>query len=299
VDASRDARVLELEDRLLDEPGDVLTSQVWADRLCELGDPRGELVALDRAIAQALAGAEPTLAQELSQRRALFFREHFLEVFDRPGGFPFRERYQGRSLLLATVARRQLPECFFRVQRFVRQLTDMESPVGLRLLSVDMQLARSRQGDAPDLDRQFCEALRPAEISRGSQAWHLWRTTPEVALHDEGRLRDLLELTPEAAVLYRFRMVWPGTKDRLPYQESGHYPGDGDEPLTSTMTYSVAEGLNGSFFLPFEDPDDPVFGLVRDSISLRLGPLLGKDFLNHLTVLEPSSDGRQLIPRGG
>ena len=291
--------MLELEDKLLERPGDMLASQVWADRLCELGDPRGELVALDHGITLALTAANPAHALDLSARRAELYREHFAEIFDRPGGYPFRDRYLGRCVIYApfTFRRPSLQAEFPRLQLFARQLTTVEGPTGVRLVDMDRPAGSPAPGEPGRLELQFRQALEPAKVTHSDDLWYVWRTEPAQPLADEALLGELAARTPSVTLMYRFQLTWPGTKVPLPYQESGHYPGEGSDQLTSMLSFSGGAGLQGSFFLPFEDPADPAAELVRNAARLRLEPLVGAGFLESVTVLEPSADGAQLVPR--
>jgi hypothetical protein len=73
-----------LERRLAVAPADAGLLQVYADALLDRGDPRGEVLQLERAFANDPA------AKELDRGLTKLLERHFHALVGRPGGWPFR-----------------------------------------------------------------------------------------------------------------------------------------------------------------------------------------------------------------
>lgn len=228
--ASSSSNLAELEGRLRADPFDVATAQVWADHLQDQDDPRGALMALDLAIASATRDR----MLELSATRAELVAKYRKLMFGKPGGWPFRDKYLGRTFLVfGTTWRAMLrgkPETVRdKVLGFLEQCTNCTEP-----------------GDT------------------------------------------------ELMVNASFKLVWPGTKLVLPYQEDGHYP---EAFGGSSISVKLSEGkLVLGLRFPFERFDDPGFLEVHRAI----GDTLNKSTLTAtgFSTATPTVDGKKMKFKG-
>src|SRR5688572_8569105 len=85
----------ELQARLRENPVDEVTAEVWADSLIDRQDARGEVIALELALRRA----DPERALELSGTLATFVAANRKALWNKPGGFPYREKYRGRTII--------------------------------------------------------------------------------------------------------------------------------------------------------------------------------------------------------
>jgi hypothetical protein len=97
-------------------------------------------------------------------------------------------------------------------------------------------------------------------------------------------------LVPNNVLEASFRLTWPNTRCRLPYQEAEHYP---TEALTSTVRMNLASGkLALGLLLPFESFVDPGFVEVYAAIEETLGKLVLP--ATGFSKVTPTADGKKM-----
>lgn len=308
LDGTAARGVEEFETRLREAPDDAEASQVWADALCERGDPRGEHVALEHAIRGA---SDPAAALELSGRQAALFQARAKEIVGRPGGFPFQERYRGRRLIRFVSdwnhrVRGDDPLSHLRrLHAFALAATDALRPrlVTLQPLSwfeADRLLAgpRERVEPASDRERAIARILPGAQmVEVEGRRVFLDDADRERAL-EEGALEALCAALGQGMVAYRFLFTAEGTRTPLPHQEHGHYPGAFAPPgamLFSRAALGVGDRrLDLSLHFPFESFEDPGFLRLVDALEETLGKVLTPGRFGQSS---PSADATRLIDK--
>ena len=296
----------ELQARLRADPRDATTSMVWVDLLGVRGDPRGEHLALEHAI----AAADPERGLELSRAQAAVCGEHRQGIWHRPGGFPFREKYRGRDLVAFRSDHRHRirgkpPTILDRLQRFVNHVTDVRGPSDVHLgraitdRVVDAARALPTALPATALETELVRVLGDAAVV--VDADHVQqrvtrvarRALPTIPLADEAGFRQLCVAHPDLTLVYRFQLTWPGTRIPLPHQEGEHYATG--EPLASWLVlYLARNDLSLCLQFPFESFSAPGFLAIYDAICTTLGRVLTP---SRFLKLAASADGKHLVQR--
>ncbi len=266
----------ELQARLRIDPTDAVTAAVWADLLSGRGDPRGEHLAVELAIATA----EPVRALELSAAQAALFRDHRPALWNKPGGFPFREKYRGRTAIgfrsgWDHYIRGTTESLVERVQQFAQHVTTARAPHELYPGNRERQIdERAKRTALSGNLAQVAEALGGNTIGLVDKVGiALRRYLPAEPVADEDALIAACAADPDLTLAYRFQLTWPGSTVPLPYQEADHYPPA--TALTSTLSIYLRERLLRLVMLfPFEDFTDPRFLEVYEAISDTLGHVM-------------------------
>ena len=275
-DASTDG---ELQTRLRAAPDDATTAEVWADSLIDRQDPRGELIALELAILRA----DPERALELSRTQAALVTAHRKALWNKPGGFPFREKYRGRHAFAFASAwdhtmRGSRENILDRVQSFVETATDVRAP----------RTARAR-------DRAVASKL--AAALGGSVTQHrdregtvLDRAATHEPIADLDALREL-GLVEKVVLVYDFRLAWPNTGIALPHQEGAHYAGG--EELRQRLEIALdASRLQLALTFPFESVGDSRLAELYEAMCDTLGRVFTP---SRWLAVTPSADGKKLV----
>jgi hypothetical protein len=283
----------ELQARLRADPWDATTSMVWADLLGTRGDPRGDHLSLEHAIATA----EPERALELSHAQAALCRDHRKQLWNRPGGFPFREKYRGRELVAFGSdwnhkIRGKLASIVDRVQDFANHVTDVAGPAEVhfgrvRDLGAIDAVAREPRGD---LEASVLDALGGASLFEGPFAR---RANPADPLADDAAFRALCVAHPTLTLIYRFQLTWPGTRILLPHQEGEHY--SGGEPLSGRLAIYLDDShLSLVLKFPYEGFDSEGFVTMYEAIGSTLGRVLTP---SRFQTIASSADCKRMVSR--
>jgi hypothetical protein len=269
---------------------------VWIDLLGVQGDPRAEHISLEHAI----AAADPERALELSRAQAEVCREHRKAIWNRPGGFPFREKYRGREHVAFQSdwdhkIRGKVATIFDRVQRFTNHVTDVQTPL-------QIQFGRPRDVEALEpteptsaLEEQVIATLGNAAVYAGGakDPRVVVRDVARVPFADEDGFRALCIANPQLTAIYRFELVWPGTRIVLPHHEGAHYA-DGIA-LTSSLSIHFAEReLKLMLRFPFESFEAPGFVDLYETICDTLGKVMTPTRFHTFT---PTADGNRMTRR--
>jgi hypothetical protein len=281
----------ELQARLRENPGDESTAEVWADSLIDRQDPRGELIQLELAIRRA----EPERALELSRALAAHVASHRKALWNKPGGFPFREKYRGRSAITFSSdwnhTMRGKPDGFFdRVQSFVETVTDARAPryvyIGRRFFDPE----HAEPATSP-LASQIAAALGGDVVQRADRdGAFVERTAVRDPIADPDALRALCASQP-LTLAYEFRLAWPNTGILLPHQEGEHYAG-GAELADGLRILLPGHSLQLSVTFPFESTADPRFVELHEAMCETLGRVFTP---SRWVALDPSADGKKLV----
>lgn len=181
----------QLEQLVRGQPWARERAAVLADALSEGGDPRGRVMAIELAIA---AEADPARAASLDAELHELL-ERSPQLHQRPGGFPWRERYSSRG-----------------VRRFVLAATLTRESRFAELVDLLFELPRLRL--EPD-DAHQLDALAAAVGGH---------TTPNFAVVSLSRRElDVARLfTAGGTIAFRFsvwaKLRWPGHAQALPFQ---------------------------------------------------------------------------------
>lgn len=303
--APRDERSDPIEAAVRARPEDAEASQVWADRLCERGDARGEVLALEHA----LRAAPPEQARALSARLAALLRERRSDVWGKPGGFPFREEYLGRRLVRFASA---LPHRmrgvwgqsqFLRLHAFAQRLTDVRRPeflVGPILageLDGVLGSARTLVEPANDQEKWLALLLEDSRLVEAGGKRLFVCERRDLPLSKDA-LEGLVGALEGGTIVYQFHLTWPGTGVALPYQESSHYSGAPEGPdgmLPNRIALRLYDrALEMSLHLPFESFEEPGFLRFVDEVEQTLGKVLTP---TQFSVLSPAKGGRTMKAR--
>lgn len=144
--------VTELREALILNPADRDAARVLADAWQDLGDPRGELLALEVAIAEA----RPERAVELSEalERAMSKRG-MAKSLKLPGGFPYRSSFLHRpSVLWQLTGALERPLSFAEMEESLRSVARLHNPrlqSPERVLSMDEARAHRWARPAEDM----------------------------------------------------------------------------------------------------------------------------------------------------
>jgi uncharacterized protein (TIGR02996 family) len=242
----------EAEARLIAAPDDVAATLVHADRLLADGDPRGELIALEHRLHDE---RDPVTRAALDARAATLLDHARDAVWARPGGFPFRARWRGRSFMrfegsVAQLGRDGTIAAYARVRRFLEELTDCLAPRAIDT-PVDTRLPLDGYTRLPSWRRETARWLGDGAPARSRHQELAALVATPLALH------------------YRFRFVAPGTRVLLPYQGPGWYAHG--LPLDSSLSLDCAHGSLALFLqLPCDNNDE--LRRLYDAIIARLGP---------------------------
>jgi uncharacterized protein (TIGR02996 family) len=255
-----------LEVALAAAPDDAATALVYADALGAAGDPRGELIALEHA----LRGPADAATREALEARAAELLDHDrARIWDRPGGFPFRRRWRGRS--------------YFRLDRTFR-LVEPLAPARAFLAAVTDCIAPHRV-DAPVRCNDALAALgfEPVTTSELRTAPWALRTRPARSLHDD------IAALGNGGVRHHYRFLITDDGAPRPFQRPGWYAhGRG---LGSELVVYLDRGeLSLDLSLPFERFDDPGFVAFRQAAAVLLGDPAHRGGYTHL-VPGPYGDG--------
>jgi hypothetical protein len=285
----------ELQTRLRADPLDATTSMVWCDLLGTRGDPRGEHISLEHAI----VGAEPARALELSRAQAEVCAAYRKGIWNRPGGFPFREKYRGRDYVAFASdwghkIRGTSATIVQRAQKLANHATTVAGPceVYRGRLPVDTGEAVPVAATGA-LELELVRVLGDAAMYQSSDLRFARREHPEQPLADPERFVDLCSSFPQLTLAYRFELVWPGTRIPLPHQEGDHY--SGGAPLASRLAVYLDENwLSLDLRFPFESFAHPGFLACYDAITSTLGRVLTR---SRFLTLTSSADGKRMISR--
>jgi hypothetical protein len=155
-------RTVELERRLRETPDDEASARVLSDVLQEDGDPRGEVMALELAIAHE-PGVDRATSLDLSHAKLMRSR---VGLKKRSGGYPFRSVMGARGFTRVSAAFRIDAEPFVALARRVlvsEGINRLEvHQRGLRVDEVMHELGAQREGVVWRRDQAFTvEELRP------------------------------------------------------------------------------------------------------------------------------------------
>jgi len=243
-----------LEARLVERPDDDEAALVLADHLLASGDPRGELIALERAIARATD--EDALAAAVA-RAAQLVDDERLRVWARPGGFPYRRRWVGRPFATTRAVVARANDAAFRraLVRFLDELTDTRAPASVR---------------ADEPTPAVVEALRAVGLTAVDARARRWRA-PEAPISVEPLLASL----PDGAALnLQFEFLWSAAAigaGCVGLQADAF----GERALVSSLAFDLPSGaLTLDAKLPLRRADDlaPVRAWRR-AVEERLGRL--------------------------
>ncbi|MFO0547674.1 MAG: hypothetical protein U0271_04750 [Polyangiaceae bacterium] len=288
----------ELELALRENPNDEATSRVWADLLAERGDARGRLVALDHAIRDA---ETPERALELSAERGALFHLHRKAIVGKAGGFPFCERYLGRSAIgWSTSWRARLrggPRArWSRLVALLRAITDARAPRVhfSNAVELDGQEKFTKLDPETPLQREIARVFGVSFVlaaELGDDQREVFADAAPDAAIDLDALGLIVEKhADELSFSTRFRLLHPKTRVLLPYQEPGHYPPGVD--ADSYVILNADGGLYLSFFFPFESFEAPLFSSTYDAIAGAIGAnMLTPTGFNELS---PTADQKKL-----
>jgi len=285
----------ELLARLRTDPADAITCEVWADLLASRGDPRGEHLSL----ALAIRNAEPARALALSRAQATLCREHRKALWNRPGGFPFREKYRGRSHVAFRsdwnhkVRGTRVDALVDRLQAFATGVTTVPAPQVVHLGYRRFDVAEARPLEPDPLLAELVGVLGGGAVLRDEHGAFVRRSRPDEPLPDPDAFRASCVSLADVTLDYTFQLAWPQTTLALPYQEGEHYA-DG-APLTGRLRLH----LDGrSIFLalpyPFEDFADPGFVELHAAICATLGRVFTP---SQWLVRTPTADGKRMTSR--
>lgn len=287
----------ELQARLRATPADTEILRVWADLLATQGDPRGDHVALEVAVAES----GPERAFELSRDVASHLREHRAAIWGKPGGVPYREKYRGRHVVAFQsdwshrVRGSSVEALVERLQRFANHVTDQRGPTEVhvgRYLDDGPAIATIAMQPLP-LERDLVNVLGDATALTHEHGRFVRRSRPEEPLAYERGLRDVCVAHPDITLHYVFRLTWPGTRVLLPHQEGEHYAAG--EPLVGRLAIHLADRqFNLALRFPFESFEDDGFLVLYDAICKTLGRVMTP---SRFLTLTPSADGRRIVHR--
>jgi hypothetical protein len=189
----------QLETRLRVDPRDAATAQVWADLMQEQGDPRGQALVLDMALA---AERDPERALALSGELAALIAQHRKAIIGKPGGFPFREKYVGRGYIQfvstwQAILRGKAETIRNKVTRYLARATTLDAPAD--------------PGVPPGPDervRYLGTRLRTGEHQLVWPGTKIPLPYQEAGHYPEGRLFSTLEVTLESGRL-ELRLRFP------------------------------------------------------------------------------------------
>jgi uncharacterized protein (TIGR02996 family) len=245
--------------RALAAPTDGAAALVYADLLLTVGDPRGEVIALEHALA---GEHDPAARLALGDRLVALVESQRRRIWGRPGGFPLRERWHGRSYITYSGEHpaRTRPTELLRVIRFISQLTDGRGPS-------ELSAPRDRE-----LDEQLQSLdFEPYTAGRDRACWR--RSAAATArIHDE--IARLVAARPKEQIEldYEFRLASP-SGPLLPLQARSVYA------ITYRLTSSLRIVLGRSpslrlhLTLPFERADDELVRYceaIETLLKLRL-----------------------------
>jgi hypothetical protein len=292
-----------LQTRLRARPDDAEAAAVWADLLGARGDPRGEHITLELAIRAAVEADDPARALELSRAQAeLAGREH-KRIWGKPAGFPYREKYRGRSRVgflsdwNHRIRRGNATLLVDRLEAFIYDLTDAHGPVeihhGRHLDGPSGDASRRDQAD----DRIARELVRclgdDVTVFADDDHFFVRRERTDVALADPAGLRALWLANPNLTMIYELVLTWPGTEIALPHQEGAHYAGG--EAIENRLAIHLAtRDIQLDLTFPYESFRDPQFLAIHDAIVDVLGRVLPA---GRFMMMSPSADGQRMVSR--
>ena len=287
----------ELQARLREQPLDEVSAEVWADSLIDRQDPRGEVIALELAIRRT---DDPERALELSRAQGTLVATHRKALWNRPGGFPFREKFRGRGAIAFTsdwdhTMRGKLENLVDRVQAFVETCTDVRAPrdviVGRRHVAA---LKLRALDEAPaSLQRMVAALGADAVVLADAHGAAIRRTQVREPIADLDAFRAALLEDPDHSIAYEFQLAWPNTGVALPHQEGEHYAGG--EPLRSRLQLHLQfRSLDLRLAFPFESEADPRFLELYEAICETLGRVMTPSRWSRLTS---SADGKKLVAK--
>lgn len=265
---SADSAEEKLLERLRIDPLDDDAHSVWSDMLMARGDPRGEMIVLERALRAAPVAEQAALSHALAEHVA----KHAKKLWDKPGGYPHRDRYRGRSRFecsLSIPARGSIEQWALRTVR-----------LGSELFAAALPTAVLAHDEARKLGR---EKVRPVEALRAAAA-------------------DPAAFAKQCAGLESFQISYVGkicdpSGALLPYQDAGHYVPAFSMKSTITLIepgIPSQRRLELELWLPFEDRDDPGFVSVLE----RMRSIVGKVFRpKHFKLFSSSADGKKAVVR--
>ncbi|MEO8699861.1 MAG: hypothetical protein ABI867_07445 [Kofleriaceae bacterium] len=284
-----------LQTRLRADPRDATTSMVWCDLLGMRGDPRGELISLEHAI----AGADPDRALELSRAQAEICAAHRKGIWNRPGGWPFREKYRGRDFVgfqsdWGHKIRGTASTILQRAQKLAKHVTSVHGPVEVHLgRSLTDAVEPAAVEPAGALEHELQRVLGEAALYQSGELRFARREHPELPLADEAGFVDLCVQHPQVTLVYRFLLVWPGTRIPLPHQEGEHY--SGGVPLQSRLAIYLDENwLSLDLKFPFEEFSHGGFVASYDAICATLGRVLTP---SRFVTYASSADCKRMVKR--
>lgn len=293
--ASSTPSIVELERRLRRDPWDAATSRAWAEALSAVGDPRGELVALEHAI----RSASPEEAIALATRQCALWREHEAALVLQSGGFPFRDPYLGRRVVRCYVKQRLSADwavLLARSRLFIERFTNAVAPAFVFSYALEgspsLLLGRPIEPET-EIERELVANLLPATLHHlGDGRRYIKRDDPIAAAVDEASVFDLLRGLAPVTVRWVFSFTVPGTAALLPYQEGRIY--GRPEPTLSCALQIATNGASDprpvlvlDAHLPFDGFDEPSLDDYLTEIFATLGAALpSRGFF----LLEPQPD---------
>lgn len=246
-----------LLERLRVDPLDDEAHSVWSDMLMARGDPRGEMIVLERALRAAPVAEQAALSANLAEHVA----SHAKQLWDKPGGYPHRDRYRGRSRFecaFAIPTRGAIETWVIRTLNLGRALFGAALPTTLEVDGKPARLLIPKAAD-PATFAKFCGGR-------------------DSVIGFSGKLVD-------------------ASGALLPYQEAGHYVPPFELSGSIKLFASVAPSMRRlelDLWLPFEDRNDPGFLALLD----RMRAIVGKVFRpKHFKLFSSSADGKKAVVR--